>query len=342
MIGPTTDGQTNGRLETSNDEPRKPDGGGGLKPRLPATTHAETFYFCDVAILEETNEPHQDPDEILSQRGRRRAAGSQREESVFSGSLTFFSRLLWFAPRAPQLLSTTVLHLPFDYYFTFVIEQKYGFNKQTVFLFLKDKVMTLALSAVFGGPIVAGLLSVIKWGGERFYLYVWHVAHATHLLVDSTHARSSNRARTPPPLVCCSHPDRLARPSLSSSRRTTLTRRLTQMPRSSSQGVLVRRFSFHDDDLPDLDPTALQQARPAPRRRAARGERPPPRGGSAVPVLVVFTVARARNAQKRRSRARAGGTKAPEPCESAPCVVVLSSSMARLRSSPLAVISSSS
>ena len=41
----------------SDDEARKPDGGGGLKPRLPATTHAEIIYFCDVAILEETNEP---------------------------------------------------------------------------------------------------------------------------------------------------------------------------------------------------------------------------------------------------------------------------------------------
>jgi len=102
-------------------------------------------------------------------------------------------RLGWTAAERPiavslaflaiQLLSTTVLHLPFDYYFTFVIEQKYGFNKQTLFLFLKDKVMTLALSAVFGGPIVAGLLSVIKWGGERFYLYVWAFSCAVSLFM---------------------------------------------------------------------------------------------------------------------------------------------------------------
>ena len=47
-----------GRLETSSDdEARKFDG--GFEPRLPAPSHAERFYICDVAVLEETDEPHQ-------------------------------------------------------------------------------------------------------------------------------------------------------------------------------------------------------------------------------------------------------------------------------------------
>lgn len=78
--------------------------------------------------------------------------------------------LLW-------LLLVTVIgiiaKLPFDLYSTFQIEQKHGFNQQTLGLFFTDQLKTLALTCVIGGPFVATMLYIIKKGGEYFYLYVW-------------------------------------------------------------------------------------------------------------------------------------------------------------------------
>ena len=44
---------------------------------------------------------------------------------------------------------STVFSLPFELYSTFVVEQKHGFNKQSLGLFISDKVKGLILSAVF-------------------------------------------------------------------------------------------------------------------------------------------------------------------------------------------------
>jgi len=67
----------------------------------------------------------------------------------------------------------TVTGLPFELYSTFRIEKKHGFNKQTLGLFFADKVKSLALTVIIGGPFVSLLLTIIRWGGERFYVYVW-------------------------------------------------------------------------------------------------------------------------------------------------------------------------
>ena len=77
----------------------------------------------------------------------------------------------------------TITSLPFEAYSTFAIERRHGFNKTTVGLFVSDKVKGLALGAVLGMPFVALLLRIIKWGGERFYLYVWGFTFAFSLFM---------------------------------------------------------------------------------------------------------------------------------------------------------------
>lgn len=67
----------------------------------------------------------------------------------------------------------TITSLPFELYSTFQIERKHGFNKQTIPLFVSDKIKSLLLTFAIGGPFVALLLTIIKKGGEYFYLYVW-------------------------------------------------------------------------------------------------------------------------------------------------------------------------
>jgi len=67
----------------------------------------------------------------------------------------------------------TVLELPWSLYSTFVVEERHGFNKTTLSLFVTDLLTTTALTMAIGGPVLAILIKIIKWGGEYFYLYVW-------------------------------------------------------------------------------------------------------------------------------------------------------------------------
>ncbi|OWZ07725.1 CAAX prenyl protease 1 [Phytophthora megakarya] len=80
--------------------------------------------------------------------------------------------------RALMLLTLTTIRdtlvgIPFGLYSTFVVEARHGFNKQTLGLFLMDKVKSFGLFVVIGFPVTAVLIYVIRWGGEYFYMYVW-------------------------------------------------------------------------------------------------------------------------------------------------------------------------
>nr|CCA18761.1 CAAX prenyl protease 1 putative [Albugo laibachii Nc14]CCA25203.1 CAAX prenyl protease 1 putative [Albugo laibachii Nc14] len=72
-----------------------------------------------------------------------------------------------------SMLRDTVAELPFELYSTFVIEQRHGFNKQTIGIFLVDKLKQLLLMVAIGYPLTAILIFVVRWGGEYFYLYTW-------------------------------------------------------------------------------------------------------------------------------------------------------------------------
>ncbi|KAI9635595.1 metalloendopeptidase [Dioszegia hungarica] len=63
---------------------------------------------------------------------------------------------------------TALPGIPWSYYYTFVIEEKHGFNKQTVGLWIADQVKTWALIAVIGLPFMAGFLRIIEAAGKNF------------------------------------------------------------------------------------------------------------------------------------------------------------------------------
>ena len=72
-----------------------------------------------------------------------------------------------------QFLLDTMIGIPWSLYSTFVLEEKHGFNKQDLKLFVTDLLTSMALTVVIGGPVMAALLKLIVWGGEYFYIYVW-------------------------------------------------------------------------------------------------------------------------------------------------------------------------
>ncbi len=79
------------------------------------------------------------------------------------------------------LLAARLLALPFELYDTFVIEEKFGFNKTTSATFAADLLKGLALSAVIGLPVFALLLFFFR-RFEFAWLYAWIAVSGISLL----------------------------------------------------------------------------------------------------------------------------------------------------------------
>lgn len=70
-------------------------------------------------------------------------------------------------------LVADILFTPFSVYDTFVIEEKFGFNKTTVNTFILDKVKGLLLGAIIGGGIMSLIIWIYESTGNMFWLYAW-------------------------------------------------------------------------------------------------------------------------------------------------------------------------
>ena len=66
-----------------------------------------------------------------------------------------------------------IISLPFTCYNTFVIEEKYGFNKTTVNTFVLDKIKGYILTIILGGGVLAGVLYIFNLLIEGFWLWIW-------------------------------------------------------------------------------------------------------------------------------------------------------------------------
>ena len=71
---------------------------------------------------------------------------------------------------------STIVSLPFRYYSTFVIEERFGFNKMTQKLFFTDTIKWLLLSALIGWPLLALIVWIYSIVGNSFWIYTWAIA----------------------------------------------------------------------------------------------------------------------------------------------------------------------
>lgn len=71
------------------------------------------------------------------------------------------------------LLAYGLVTLPFTIYSTFVIEQRYGFNRTTLQVFILDLIKGLSLAVLLGTPLLAGVLALFEYGGDLAWLYCW-------------------------------------------------------------------------------------------------------------------------------------------------------------------------
>ncbi len=70
-------------------------------------------------------------------------------------------------------LVSEIISFPFDWYATFHIEEKYGFNKMTVRTYLSDMVKNMVLSVLLGGVLLAVVVWFYECSGPSFWWYAW-------------------------------------------------------------------------------------------------------------------------------------------------------------------------
>ena len=70
-------------------------------------------------------------------------------------------------------LLTTFLGMPFSYYSTFFIEEKYGFNKTTLKTFIVDKIKGLFISSVFIIVLTSLAIVSIEYFSSGFWIWLW-------------------------------------------------------------------------------------------------------------------------------------------------------------------------
>ena len=78
--------------------------------------------------------------------------------------------LLFFAVLG---LASTILSLPFSYYKTFHLEERHGYNRQTLKGFAFDLLKGLLLAVILGGLLVSAILWIMSAAGSLWWLWAW-------------------------------------------------------------------------------------------------------------------------------------------------------------------------
>ena len=80
------------------------------------------------------------------------------------------------------------ISIPFSCYNTFVIEEKYGFNKTTVKTFVLDKIKGYLLTLIIGGVLLFGAIYIVSLLENGFWVWLWLSLSLIMLLVNMFYA----------------------------------------------------------------------------------------------------------------------------------------------------------
>ncbi len=87
------------------------------------------------------------------------------------------------------MLGSDILTTPFSYYSTFVIEEKYGFNKTTLKTFVLDKIKGWFMLIIVGGALLSLIIWFYQWAGSSFWLYAWAVIAVFSVVMNMFYAK---------------------------------------------------------------------------------------------------------------------------------------------------------
>jgi len=85
---------------------------------------------------------------------------------------------------ATLVLVKSLISLPFGIYSTFVIEERYGFNRTTIKTFITDLIKGLLLSIVIGLPLLAGIILFFEYFKNYAWLVCWGAVTAFTLVLQ--------------------------------------------------------------------------------------------------------------------------------------------------------------
>ena len=87
------------------------------------------------------------------------------------------------------LIGSDILTTPFSYYKTFVIEEKFGFNKSTKTTFWLDKLKGWFMTIVLGGTILSLIILFYEFAGKDFWIYAWIFVAFFSLFINMFYAK---------------------------------------------------------------------------------------------------------------------------------------------------------
>ncbi|PIE99912.1 MAG: peptidase M48 [Maribacter sp.] len=90
---------------------------------------------------------------------------------------------------ATIMVGSDLITTPFDYYKTFVIEEKFGFNKTSKTTFFTDKLKGYLMMAIIGGGLIALIIWFFEWAGTNFWVYAWAVVAIFILFMNLFYSR---------------------------------------------------------------------------------------------------------------------------------------------------------
>ena len=101
-------------------------------------------------------------------------------ESPILISLTFFGIIFF---------GNELLGLPFSIYFTFFIEEKFGFNKTTIKTYVVDKLKSWILTILFGGGILSFIIFQEQIIGNNFWIVAWIFLTTLSIILNGFYAQ---------------------------------------------------------------------------------------------------------------------------------------------------------
>jgi STE24 endopeptidase len=87
------------------------------------------------------------------------------------------------------MIGSDFISTPFSYYKTFVIEEKFGFNKTTKKTFILDKIKGWLMLAILGGGILTLIIWFYQLTGKHFWLYAWALVAAFSIFMNMFYSK---------------------------------------------------------------------------------------------------------------------------------------------------------
>ena len=87
------------------------------------------------------------------------------------------------------IVGSDIISIPFSLYKTFIIEEKFGFNKTTKKIFFLDKIKGLLMTIILGGSILSIITWFYEFTGNYFWIYSWLLISAFSIFLNMFYSK---------------------------------------------------------------------------------------------------------------------------------------------------------